>query len=126
MQDNNSPLKTAYGTTTIAKGAVAKVAGYIAQTVDGVMLGSTGRDSGLLSGVTGNAGNDPTRGVSVEVEETQAAVDLTMAVHYSVPLPQMTDTVRQAVVLGVGNLLGLYVTEVNITVTEVVFSKARQ
>jgi uncharacterized alkaline shock family protein YloU len=72
--------------------------------------------------VTGQ-GSSPnySRGVSVEVGEEEAAVDLTMAVEYGYSVPQLTEAARQNVINRVESLTGLRVTEVNITVHNVFF-----
>jgi len=61
------------------------------------------------------------RGVSVEVGETQAAVDLTVTVPYGRSIPEVTRTMRDDVIRRVEKLTGLQVTEVNITVKDVFF-----
>jgi uncharacterized alkaline shock family protein YloU len=69
--------------------------------------------------VTGGTGR--TRGISVDVGEEQAALDLTVNVFYGRPIHQVTETLRQNVIGRVENLTGLEVTEVNITVNDVTF-----
>jgi len=81
----------------------------------------------MTSAVTGNSGGGPapTTGVSVEVGQEEAAVDLTVAVEYGTPIPQTTEAVRRNVINRVENLTGLRVTEVNITVNDVQFPEER-
>lgn len=62
-----------------------------------------------------------TRGVSVEVGDVEAAVDLTVAVDYGKPIPRVAEAARNNVVNRVENLVGLRITEVNITVGDGVF-----
>ena len=73
--------------------------------------------SGLVS--TG----DFTRGVSVEVIDREAAVDLTLTVPYGESIPQVTQAVRDTVVQRVKDQAAIDVTEVNITVVDVAFSE---
>lgn len=73
----------------------------------------------FLGSVTGGQGRP--RGISVDVGESQTAIDLTMNVTYGRPIAQATETVRQNVIRRVESLTGLEVTEVNITVNDVAF-----
>jgi uncharacterized alkaline shock family protein YloU len=61
----------------------------------------------------------------VEVGQEEAAVDLTVAVEYGVPIPRTTQTIRDNVINRVESLTGLRVTEVNITVSDVQFPEER-
>jgi uncharacterized alkaline shock family protein YloU len=66
-------------------------------------------------------GGGRTRGISVQVGEGQAALDLTVNVLYGRPIHQVTDALRRNVINRVESLTGLQVTEVNITVNDVTF-----
>jgi uncharacterized alkaline shock family protein YloU len=120
-----SPLKTERGNTSISDSVVSQVAGIAAQEVEGVQMdGGTSRAvGGFIDSVTGGSGN--TRGVSVEVGEEEAAVDLTMAVEYGRAIPQISEAVRRNVINRLENLVGLGVTEVNITVNDVQLPEER-
>ena len=123
-QQQNSPLHTDRGTTRIEDSVVAKIAGIAAQEVDGVRMGGSTSQSvgGLLSNIPGvSGGSSESRGVSVEVGEIEAAVDITATVAYGRSIPQVSEAVRRNVVNRVENLVGLRVTEVNITVNDVFF-----
>ena len=67
--------------------------------------------------VTGSARGS--RGVSAEVGETQAAINLTVTVPYGRSIPEVTKAMRDNVIQHVENMTGLQVTEVNITVKDV-------
>ena len=67
----------------------------------------------------GGSAANYSRGVSVEVGEEEAAIDLTMAVEYGYSVPQLTEAARRNVINRVEGLTGLKVTEVNITVSDV-------
>ena len=58
-QQQNSPLHTERGNTTIQDGVVAKIAGIAAQEVDGVRMGGSTSQSvgGLLSSIPGVVGS---------------------------------------------------------------------
>lgn len=131
-----SPLQSDKGGTKIDDAVVAKVAGIAAQEVEGIQMGggSSASVGGFLSGVTGavTGGNSSsgtpagaTKGVSVEVGEVEAAVDLTLAVEYGKAVPQVAEAVRRNVINRVENLVGLKVTEVNINVSDVQFREER-
>ena len=124
-----SPLQSERGATTIGDGVVAQIVGIAAQEVEGVqMCGGTARAmGGFLDSVprprpmSGVGGGSQTRGVSMEVGAEEAAADLSMAVEYGRQIPQTTEAVRNNVINRVENLTGLRVTEVNITVNDVLF-----
>ncbi len=121
-----SPLRSDRGATSISDGVVSKIAGIAAQEVEKVQMGggTVAAVGGFLSSVTGGGGN-LTSGVSVEVGEEEAAIDLTLAVEYGAQIPQTTQAVRNNVINRIENLTGLRVTEVNITVNDVQFPEER-
>jgi len=100
---------------------VSKVAGITAQEVEGVQMGrGTARSvGGFVNSMGGVSGGNRTRGVSAEVGEEEAAIELDMAVEYGKSIPQVTEAVRRNVIDRVENLVGLRVTVVNITVNDV-------
>lgn len=123
QQQQESPLRTERGTTTIQDGVVAKVVGIAAQEIDGVRMGGgTSQAVGTIaSALPGVGGSSESQGVSVEVGEVEAAADLTMRVEYGRTIHRVAEEVRQHVIMRVENLMGLRVTEVNITVSDVFF-----
>ena len=135
MGERRNQLQTERGRTSIGNGVVSKIAGIAAQEVEKVQMGggTAAAVGGFLSSVTGavtggdstGGGASLTTGVSVEVGEEEAAVDLTMAVEYGTPIPRTTEEVRRNVINRVENLTGLRVTEVNITVNDVQFPEER-
>ena len=128
-QQQQSPLQTERGTTTIQDGVVSKVAGIAAQEVEGVRMGSGGASQAvgnIMSAVPGVGSGSQSRGVSVEVGEVEAAVDLTMSVEYGRTIHQIAEAVRTNVIRRVENLLGLRVTEVNITVNDIFFPQQEE
>lgn len=128
QQGGQSPLQSDRGTTTIQSGVVSSIAAMAVGEVDGLdpSHGGTrlpGDTSPTVGEFVGNltGGSSRTRGISVEVGEEQAALDLTVNVLYGRPIHQVTEAVRQNVIRRVENLTGLQVTEVNITVNDVTF-----
>ncbi|MFP5368270.1 MAG: Asp23/Gls24 family envelope stress response protein [Actinomycetes bacterium] len=120
---SSSPLQTERGNTTIQDSVVSKVAGIAAQEVEGIRMGGGASQavSGILGSITGGAGGSQTQGVSVEVGQEEAAVDLTLTAAYGKSIPQLAEAVRRNVVNRVESLVGLRVTEVNITVANIFF-----
>ncbi len=119
-----STLQTNRGSTTIETPVVSQVVGIAAQEVEGVHMGGAGSRAagGLIEGITGGGGSgQSTRGVTVEVGDEETAVDLDMSVEYGKSVPQLSEAVRRNIINRVENLVGLKVTEVNITVNDVLF-----
>lgn len=119
---NGAPLESERGTTSIDDTVVTKVAGIAAREVRGVydLGGGTAR---ALGGVTQRVGlgDERTQGVSVEVGEREAAVDLTAVIEYGESIPQVSEQIRDNVVKRVEGITGLSVTEVNVTVNDLHF-----
>ncbi len=118
-------LHSERGSTRIEDNVVAKVAGIAAQEVEGIQMGGgTARAvGGFLDSVTGAGGQ--ARGVAVEVGEEETAIDLSMAVEYGRPIPQISEAVRRNVINRIENLAGLRVTEVNVTVNDILLPEER-
>lgn len=110
---------TTHGTTTVDDSVVAKIAGIAAREVPGVhdLGGGAARAIGALRNRINQ--NDQAQGISVEVGETQAAVDVTVVAEYPIPLHHVADGIRTAVTTAIETLVGLEVTEVNVTITDV-------
>ena len=132
QQDSRSPLQTELGITTIQDGVVSTVAGIAAQEVEGVRMGSgttsqaVGSIMSAVPGVGGGGASQSSRGVTVEVGELEAAVELTMSVEYGRAIHQIAEAVRTNVIRRVESLVGLRVTEVNITVSDIFFPHQEQ
>ena len=129
-QQQDSPLQTERGSTRIEDSVVSKIAGIAAQEVDGVRMGGGTSQAigGILSSVTGGSSGSggQSRGVSVEVGQVEAAVDVTLTVAYGRSIPQVAEAVRRNIINRVENLVGLNVTEVNISVNDVFFPEQEQ
>lgn len=111
------------GRTTIADVVVEKIAGIAAQDVLGVHALGSGfaRSMGSMRERMPGAGSgkSATRGVSVEVGELQAAIDLELVVDYGVSITDVAAAVRENVISAVERMAGRDVVEVNITVSDV-------
>ncbi|RUR01786.1 Asp23/Gls24 family envelope stress response protein [Labedella endophytica] len=107
------------GKTVIVDGVVSKVAGIAAAQVPGVhaLGGGVTRAIGAIREAINQT--DKGQGVSVEVGDTQAAVDITLVAEYPVSLQKVADDVREAVTTAIEQIVGLEVTEVNVTINDV-------
>ncbi len=114
-------LVTSQGRTTIADTVVEKIAGLAAREVNGVHnLGSgTARAFGAVRERIPGAKASLGQGVSVEVGERQAAVDLDLVVEYGVEIGELTKAVRRNVIGSIERMTALEVTEVNIAVGDI-------
>jgi len=126
QRETDSPLVSERGTTTISDGVVSKIAGMSAQEVDGVYMGGSASRAagGLLGSVTGS--ESQTRGVSVEVGKIETAIDLKMGIEYGKNILQCVEEVRRRIADRVQNMTGLRVTELNVTIADVVFPEKEQ
>lgn len=124
----SGPLQTERGNTTIADSVVSKISGIAAQEVDGIRMGSGASQtaSNLLGSITGGGGGSTTQGVSVEVGQEEAAIDLTLTAEYGKSIPQLAEAVRRNVSNRVESLVGLRVTEVNVTVQNIFFPQQEE
>ena len=115
-------LVTGQGKTSIADSVVSKIAGVAAREVSGVheMGRGAARAFGTIKEkLPGTSGPSVTQGVSVEVGERQAAIDIDLVVEYGVSIPDVSQAVRDNVIQRVERMTGLQVTEVNISVDDV-------
>jgi uncharacterized alkaline shock family protein YloU len=115
-------LTTEHGTTVIADGVVAKIAGLAAREIPGVynMGKGMGRTFGALRSRVPGSSSQPaaTQGGSVEVGERQTALDLDVDTHYGQSIVEVTEAVRRNVIDRVEGMTGLEVTEVNVAVDD--------
>ena len=114
-------LVTKQGTTTIADTVVQKIAGLAAREVTGVydLGGGAARALSAIRDRIPGASASVGQGVSVEVGEKQAAVDLQVLVEYGVAIADLARSVRRNVITAIEQMTGLEVVEVNINVTDV-------
>lgn len=115
-------LVTVQGRTSIAVAVVQKIAGIATREVNGVhnLGGSTARALGSLrERIPGSTGPSVAQGVTVEVGETQAAIDLDIVVEYGVSIAELAKAVRRNVITTVERMTGLQVIEVNVSVDDI-------
>ncbi|MDG4663098.1 Asp23/Gls24 family envelope stress response protein [Mycobacterium sp. 236(2023)] len=115
------PLATTHGKTTIADTVVSKIAGLAAREVNGVhaLGGSASRAVGALRERIPGATVNHAQGVSVEVGEKQAAVDIDIVAEYGVSISDLASGIRRNVITAIERMTGLEVVEVDITVHDV-------
>ena len=115
-----SSLKTEHGTTTIASSVVAKIAGLATQEIPGVqaMGKSLSRTFGTLRAKMPGATQAASQGVSVEVGERQAAVDIDIVVYYGNSIVEVAEAIRDNVIERIETMTSLEVVEVNVSVDD--------
>lgn len=113
---------TSQGKTTIASSVVQKIAGMAAHEISGVykLGGGLSRAFGeIRERIPGSTGASQTSGVTVEVGEKQAAIDLDLIVEYGASIVDLAKAVRRNVIGTVEQMTGLEVIEVNIAVNDI-------
>lgn len=118
---SSNALVTQHGRTTIADAVVAKIAGIATRDVSGVhaLGGGTARAVGALRERIPGSRTNHSQGVSVEVGERQAAVDIELVAEYGVSITDLAAGIRRSVIGSVERMTGLEVTEVNVAVQDV-------
>jgi len=120
---DDSRLVTEHGKTSIADSVVSKIAGVATREISGVH--DLGNGASRMFGAlkerlpVGTDTPNAARGVSVEVGERQAAIDLDVVVDYGVGIVQVAEAIRGNVIRRVESMTGLQITEVNISVDDV-------
>ena len=119
-QGGGGALHTEHGTTTIASSVVAKIAALATQEIPGVqaMGKSLSRTFGTIRAKVPGATQADTQGVSVEVGERQAAVDIDIVVEYGHSIVEVAEAIRQNVIDRIEGMTGLEVVEVNVGVDD--------
>ncbi|MET7280404.1 Asp23/Gls24 family envelope stress response protein [Kribbella sp. NPDC005582] len=114
-------IGSAGGRTSIADVVVSKIAGIATREIPGVhaLGGGAARAVGMLRERIPGSKTNLSQGVSVEVGETQAAVDIELVAEYGVAIGELAGAIRENVISAVERMTGLEVTEVNISVTDV-------
>jgi uncharacterized alkaline shock family protein YloU len=117
------------GKTVIDDVVVAKIAAAACREVGGIHdMGSTGV-GGAMSGayaavtgaVTGESDQQSTKGVSVEVGEREAIVNVNLIIDYGARIPQLAEALRKNVSERLSTLTGLTVKAINLEVSDVYF-----
>lgn len=108
------------GKIKIESDVVAMIAGLAAIDTDGVLSMSSGITEGLAKRVSGK---NVTKGVRVEIGETEAAIDVRIVVKYGFKLHEVAVALQNNVKEAVESMTGLKVVEVNVHIEGVEFQK---
>ena len=113
-------MQTDRGTTSISASVVAKIAGTATREIPGVYAMGKGLSRAFGSLRSRVPGGSPatSQGVSVEVGQTQAAVDLDIVAWYGQSVADTAMAIRENVIDRIESLTGLHVVEVNVNVDD--------
>lgn len=116
-----SDLITDEGRTVIEDVVVTKIAGIATREVTGVydLGGGAARFVGAMRERIPGGSVNVQQGISVEVGEYEAAVDVAVVAEYGVAIHELAEAIRRNVIQSVERMTGLKVTEVNVTVHDV-------
>ncbi|WP_344203422.1 Asp23/Gls24 family envelope stress response protein [Aeromicrobium alkaliterrae] len=114
-------LESAQGRTTIADTVVSKIAGIATREVTGVhsLGGGAARAVGALRERIPGSSTNHGQGISVEVGEKEAAIDIQLVAEFGVSITDLAAGIRTNVINSVERMVGLSVVEVNIDVQDV-------
>lgn len=109
-----------YGQIKISDEVVGTIAGIAAMEVSGV----AGMSGGIAGGIGEMLGRkNLSKGVKVQVGETETAIDLYIVVEYGAKIPEVAWDIQEVVKREVEAMTGLDVSEVNINVQGVNIEK---
>ena len=113
-------LASEHGTTSISSSVVAKIAAISTQEIPGVqaMGKNMTRAFGAIRSKVPGASPATAQGVSVEVGERQAAIDIDIVCYYGQSIVETADAIRQNVIERIEGMTGLEVVEVNVSVDD--------
>lgn len=108
------------GLVRISDDVVATIAGLAALETPGIAGMSGGISEGLAKRLSGK---NVQKGVSVEVGQVEAAIDLRVIVNYGSRIQEVCRMLQENVKEAVENMTGLTVVEVNVKVEGVAFKE---
>lgn len=109
------------GRTTVADAVVSKIAGIATREVNGVYAlgGGASRAVGALRDRIPGSSTNHSQGISVEVGEKEAAIDIQLVAEYGVAISDLAGGIRSNVISSVERMVGLTVVEVNIEIQDI-------
>lgn len=111
--------KTEIGTIQLAPEVVEVIAGIAAAEVRGV----AGMSGGFAGGIAELIGRkNYTKGVNVQINGSEAAVDVSVVVEYGFRIPELAEDIQSNVKNAIESMTGITVTSVNIHIHDVLFS----
>lgn len=111
----------AVGNVKISDDVVATIAGVAVMGCSGV-FGMAGTFAGGIAEKLG-AKKNPSKGVKVEMTETNASIDLYIIVKYGVRIPELAWEIQEEVKNSIESMTGLIVDKVNIHIEGVNFDE---
>jgi len=106
------------GAVKIASDVVATIAGLAAADVAGI----AGMSGGVVGGIAEMLGRkNMTKGVKVEIVETEAVIDIYTIVEYGTAIAKVAEEVQKAVKNAVESMTGLTCPTVNVHIQGVTF-----
>ncbi len=108
------------GQIQIADEVIAIIAGLAATEVEGI-AGMAGSFTGGIAEILGK--KNLSKGVKVEVGESEVSIDLFLVVKFGVKIPEVALAVQKKVKNAVETMTGLSVIEINLHITGVHFDK---
>ena len=114
-------MQSDQGKTTIADRVVQKIVALAAREVPGIydLGGGAARTLGAIRERIPGSSQTSGQGVTVEVGQSQAAVDLEVVTEYGMSITDVAKSVRRNVISAVEGMTGLEVTEVNLVVNDI-------
>ncbi|MGZ9586157.1 Asp23/Gls24 family envelope stress response protein [Paenibacillus marinisediminis] len=115
--------RTDLGNIQIAPEVIEVIAGLATVEIDGV----AGMSGGFAGGIAELLGRkNLSKGVKVEVGQREAAVDVSIIVHYGNKIPEVAANIQNNVKRSIEMMTGLHVIEVNVHVHDVHFKAAEK
>lgn len=117
-------LASDHGTTAVSDTVVAKIAGIAAREVTGVWgfgpapASATRAVAAIRDRIPGGRVNYQ-QGISVEVGNRQAAIDLSIIAEFGFALHELAAAIRKNIIVSVEAMTGLEVIEVNVTIHDI-------
>lgn len=114
---NQNTQKDIKGKLSFDDKVIQKIVGLALENVDGLLS----VEGGFFSNLTGKIINtdDATKGVDVEVGETQVAVDLKIITEYRKHIPEIYKEIKRVISEEVSRMTDLTVVEVNVFVVDI-------